>query len=498
MHSADTRIDWPAMVVGSIFFLIGAIFGGVGLWKFYADYADRRLLDEQGQRARGEVLHKAIYVDRSQSASVRPRYRVEYRFTPALAESVRAAAEVASESWARLESGGSIAVAYLASDPSIRRVEGERHDRTVWVVFALIGAVFAPLGGWLAKSGLRRAKPAPARRPGIHARIGDAFARAPALLLGLAGLVFFLPFAAGGAFWLDTTRSVQALLEARGRQVEGLVLSKAIVHKSNGKSRSTHHRVSYRFNADGAEVVGTSDLDSDAWERLAERGSIALVYAAGSPWLHQIEGVGAAWFGPLMFLGVGGLGMLGSGAAATWGWRNRGQPKRRQRPAPPPVAKAAATELPTKPHNRSWLIGAGVGAIFFFAGCAALVEGVSDCWSERRYASEGRVVDARATEKTIQRAERGRGSTEYIAPYRFATADGTAADGRAILDANTWEATKPGDRIRVRYLASEPRVNRPADAGGMVTAIVLMIVGPLFALLGALLAWGSWLARRGS
>ena len=47
----------------------------------------------------------------------------------------------------------------------------------------------------------------------------------------------------------------------------------------------------------------------------------------------------------------------------------------------------------------------------------------------------------------------------------------------------------------MRYLASDPRTSRGADDGGYAIPVVLMVIGPLFALIGAFVAWGSWLAR---
>ena len=144
------------------------------------------------------------------------------------------------------------------------------------------------------------------------------------ILKSWMAILFFACFFIGGVFWLDTVRSAEQLLEVRGRPVEGLVLSKAIAttHRSGVGSRrsnqSTHYRVVYRFRADGADIVGTSEPGAGEWERLKERGPIAVVYAGGTPWIHRIEGDSAGWVAPLAFLLVGGLGMLGSGAAAFW------------------------------------------------------------------------------------------------------------------------------------------------------------------------------------
>ena len=495
--STSERADAATLIVGAIFFLLGAALGGAGLWQLY----DERSEFGPAERARGEVLRKAIHADRTQGSIVKPRYRVEYRYQPPGGEVLSANADLAPELWARLEPGAAIEVRYLAADPAVRRVEGEVRDVTGGIILALIGALFAPVGAWLVRNGLPRERAE--RSPGaVPAPLAAWFARSPALALGTMGVLFFACFFAGGVFWFGTVRSTQELLEVRGQAVEGLVLSKAIVTKRSGgsgssrSSESTHHQVVYRFKADGAEIVGTSEVGADEWQRLKERGPIALVYAGGTPWIHRIEGDSAGWVAPLAFLLVGGLGMLGCGAAA-FGFARRAPRQAHARRAAPPPAPAAPPAPARKGAGRGWMIGAGVGALLFIGGCGALYSGVGDFLLERRYAAEGRLADAELADKGIAQAERGgRRSTEYAADYRFRTPEGRSAQGRTVLTVTAWEAAKPGDRLRVRYLASDPRISRGAEEGGYAIPIVLMIIGPLFALIGGFLAWGSWLARH--
>ena len=495
--STSERADAATLIVGAVFFLIGAALGGAGLWQLHDHYREFG----RAELARGEVLRKAIHADRTQGSVVKPRHRVEYRFQPAGAEPLSGSADVAPELWERLEPGSAIEVRYLAADLATRRVEGEVRDPTIWIIFSLMGALFAPVGAWLVRNGLPRQRATGDARA-IPAPLMAWFARSPARALGTMGVLFFACFFTGGVFWLDTVRSTEQLLEVRGQPVEGLVLSKAVVTKRSGgagssrSNESTHYQVVYRFRADGADIVGTSELGTGEWERLKERGPIALVYAGGTPWIHRIEGDSAGWFAPLAFVLVGGLGMLGSGAAAFWFARRAPRPARPRRDPPPP-APAAPPVQARKGAGRGWMIGAGVGALFFVGGCGALFTGVSDFLLERRYAAEGRLADAELLDKGIAQAERGgRRSTEYAAGYRFHTPDGRTAQGRTVLTVTAWEAAKPGDRLRVRYLASDPGTSRGAEEGGFAIPIVLMIIGPLFALIGAFLAWGSWLARN--
>lgn len=489
--------DRATLAVGGLFLLLGTIFGGVALYLWSA--LEERQLAAEGRTARAELVRKDIVADRASGSIVRPGYRVHYRFAPEQSSPVSASAQIDEALWRRLSPGDPLEVRYLSEDPAVHRVESQRRDIVLPIVFGLIGVLFAPLGLCLV---LGRS-PFP---PGFAGWVG----RSPAHALGLIGVLFFLPFAGGGIFWLDAVQSEQALFDARGQQAEGTVLSKAIVKKSSGRSsgpgrsrsESTHYQVTYRFQGDaGEEVAGTSELDVDDWERLKERGPVAVAYVAGRPWLHRVQGWEPGWIAPILFLVVGGAGVLACGGLAWWG---HARPARRTKPrkrAPLPSAlqpiPQPIQEIESRKPNRSWWWGAGIGAVFFFAGCGATIDGIGELLKERRYAAEGKSAEARIVAKRIDEAQRGgRSRTEYVALYRFDTPGGAKGEGRAVLEVAAWEAARPGDRLAVRYLPGEPGSNRPAGEGGRAYGIIISIVGPLFALIGAFLARGSWLARH--
>ena len=485
--------DRATLAVGGLFLLLGTIFGGVALYLWSA--VEERQLSAEGRTARAELLRKDIIADRASGSIVRPEYRVHYRFTPGQGSPVSASARIDEALWRRLSPGDALEVRYLRGDPAVHRVESQQRDIVLPIVFGLIGVVFAPLGLCLM---LGRA-PVP---PGFAEWVG----RSPAYALGIIGVLFFLPFAGGGVFWFEAVQSEQALFEARGQQTEGTVLSKAIVKKSSGsssgpgrsRSQSTHYQVTYRFQGDsGEEIAGTSELDADDWERLKERAPVAVTYVAGSPWLHRVQGWEPSWVAPILFLVIGGAGVLACGGVAWWG---RSRPAaRRKAPRPTPVAPALspAVQKGTPKPARGWWWGAGIGAVFFFAGCGATIDGIGELLKERRYAAEGKSAEARIVSKRIDEAQRGgRSRTEYVALYRFDTPEGAKGEGRAVLEVAAWEAARPGDRLAVRYLPGEPGSNRPAGEGGWAYGIIISIVGPLFALIGAFLVWGAWLARH--
>ncbi len=495
----------PTLVVGAIFLLLGAGFGGLGLYLLGA--GEERRLEADGRTLRGEVLHKAIHASRVDGGMVRPAYRIDYRFVPPAAGAVTASDAIDPELWKRLGPGDAVEVVYLPAEPQVHRVEGVQRDRTVALVFLLIGLIFAPLGAWLVRGAFARTAepPAPGAEapPGFGGRLSAWLARSPAFAFGVGAIVFFLPFAGAGVAWLVTKSTEESSFTANARTVQGMVLDKAVVEKrtavANRPSRpSTHYQVAYRFPADsGEEVIGTSEVASEAWERLKERGPIGVRYVAGRPWLHRLENEGADWTGPVVFASIGGGGMLAGTIAAFLGWPawSSGRAPRRRREAQVGAASVPPRTSAARAPSR-WALA--FGGIFFFAGSAAFIEGLGDLLQERRYAAEGLLAEARITGKAIRAAERsGRKHTEYVATYRFTSADGRSAEGEAILEVTAWEAAGAGNRIGVRYLSDAPQTNRAATEGGFLGFILVMAIALVFVAAGAGIAYaGWWLPRR--
>jgi len=491
--------DWPTLIVGGLFFLLGAIFCCVAAWLFFGDRIEAARL-AGGEKARAEVLRKLIVADRTQGSFVRPKHRIEYRFVPARGEPVEAAADLEPQLWQRLGRGDAVEVSYLASDPADHRIEGTQRDWVITLVFALIGGFFAPVGFWLARNGLTA--PDVPRKPqrGLARWINAN----PPLALGAIGMLFFLPFLAGGVAWLAQASGEADQFASRAQAVEGLVISKAVVRKSSGTSSSggsrgssTHYHATYRYRADGVEVVGTSSFDSDDWDRLKEQGPIAVTYVAGTPWVHELGGAASGrWIGPAIFLGIGGIGMLGSGYAALRGWRRRDAPVAPQPKARPKPRPAAPIQPPAarRPDRVARWIAAAAGAAFFFGGSSFAVSGLLDLLEERRFDADGRIAEARIVDKGIKEAQRSeRRSTAYTVTYRFTTGDGRGIAGEAVLKPDAWEKAKAGDILRVQYLPARPQASRLQGESLMVDAIVGLLVGPLFALIGAALLLGVWM-----
>jgi len=108
------------------------------------------------------------------------------------------------------------------------------------------------------------------------------------LWFGGLWLAVGLSFAAiGGGVGVYRSR-LAAELDAHGAHVEGLVLAKEI---SAPQDRSTSYDVTFRFNdASGATIRGSAKLNPEAWDALAERGPIDVVYLANRPQTYRVPG----------------------------------------------------------------------------------------------------------------------------------------------------------------------------------------------------------------
>ena len=494
----------PTLLVGAVFFLIGA--GGGAAGAYLLTSGEEQRLAREGRRAHAQVLHKSIHANRTEGSVGRPAYRVDYRFVPARGVAVTGARDIDAALWNRIGRGDSLEVVYLPSDPSAHRVETEANNRAVAIVFALVGVTFALLGAWLLRQAFAGSRSTPGTPPPSPAadRLSAAFTRSPAFVFGVAGLLFFLPFAVAGVAWFTSVRAEEALFSARALSIDGLVLDKAVVRTRTSvgnrpSGTSPHYHGRYRYASDtGQEIVGTSSVGSDTWERLKERGPIAVRFVAGQPWLHRLQGEGADWTGPIAFLSLGGFGMRAGALAAIWGWPKwkRNTP-RHSRASPARSAAPAAVQAPPARVQQPTRWALFFGGVFFLAGTFASIDAALDLLRERRYAAEGRVAQAHIVDKRVEEAQRsGNTRTQYVIAYRFTTPDGVAVEGAAAVDFDVWEAAKRDDSLRVRYVATAPSINRAEAEDGTTGAILVTLMGFVFAVVGAAIAYVGWWRPR--
>jgi len=104
---------------------------------------------------------------------------------------------------------------------------------------------------------------------------------------------------------------VKQRLDAEGRTVEGMVLTKAIAHSSSttGSRRSSTptYKVTFRFTTPGGLVTGEAEVTSDVWDALVEREPIQVMYVPGAPQYHRVEGQAGGWLLPIISSILGGI-----------------------------------------------------------------------------------------------------------------------------------------------------------------------------------------------
>lgn len=135
--------------VGVPFFAIGSIFLHFGI----QDLLQEHRYQLEGIAAQATVLSKSL-VRAKRGENSRTKYLLTYRFTTTAREAIENTNEVPVEEWERLDEGSSYQVTYLPDSPNASRGA----DETDWdsaIVFTLLGAIFALVGGTMSFFSLR-------------------------------------------------------------------------------------------------------------------------------------------------------------------------------------------------------------------------------------------------------------------------------------------------------------------------------------------------------
>lgn len=139
------RNSFPALF-GAIWFLVGFPFLVAGIVVGISQGVDRKRLEESGRPVDGMVLVKTLG-DSS---------RVTYRFTAASGSVIRKEVTVSPAAWDQLVERGPIRVAYVPEHPATHRVQGQRSDTLLPLIFGIVGALLSAIGGGLLRYGLRK------------------------------------------------------------------------------------------------------------------------------------------------------------------------------------------------------------------------------------------------------------------------------------------------------------------------------------------------------
>ena len=129
---------------GGIWLVCGAPFLIVGIYTGIDAVRQEEGFRTHAQVADGMVLTKSIVRSKNDTS-----YRVGYRFTASDGTVVKNEAKVGVPLWDRLVERGPVRVTYLPERPRASRIEEQGADWVLPLVFAGVGLVFVPLGGFV-------------------------------------------------------------------------------------------------------------------------------------------------------------------------------------------------------------------------------------------------------------------------------------------------------------------------------------------------------------
>lgn len=129
--------------IGGGFLVIGLFFVGLGV----KDLVRTSQLARSGESVTATVISKSIQKAR-QGGNRRTRYQVHYRFRTVEGQTIENTVEVDVDRWEQLAPGSPLTVTYLPSTPGAQQVDGKTKSE-FGVVGAILGAVFAVVGGFL-------------------------------------------------------------------------------------------------------------------------------------------------------------------------------------------------------------------------------------------------------------------------------------------------------------------------------------------------------------
>jgi hypothetical protein len=139
-------------------------------------------------------------------------------------------------------------------------------------------------------------------------------------------------------------------------------------------------------------------------------------------------------------------------------------------------------------RRRPTLLAAGqsfgmvFGAIWLLVGIPFFVIGVATAWEERRYTTEGVVVEGIVLSKDLRRSRND--NRTYAVRYRFITRDGQEAEGRADVALAAWERLAERGPVPIVYLPGRPTSSRVVGESQWWLPIIFLFVGGTLTLIG--------------
>lgn len=130
------------------------------------------------------------------------------------------------------------------------------------------------------------------------------------LWFGGIWLLVGVPFLVIGLYIGAQNISVNKRLDAEGKTVVGIVLTKAITSSSSSSSRGSStptYKVTFKFVTPGGLVTGDAEVTRETWDTLVEREPIQVTYLPDAPQHHRVEGQASGWLLPVIFTVMGGI-----------------------------------------------------------------------------------------------------------------------------------------------------------------------------------------------
>lgn len=150
----------------------------------------------------------------------------------------------------------------------------------------------------------------------------------------------------------------------------------------------------------------------------------------------------------------------------------------------------AAGEMAKRRSVYGWIIRSKLvwlAGVFLLVGLMVLAADVTQWAREWRFwrgaSAQGTVVGTDAAPSRQQGIKKSR---TYSVVYEFPTGEGITAQGVSDIPAFYGAVLKPGDRVRVAYLREAPENNRLAYSLDFLPALILLLLGAAFTVLGAL------------
>jgi len=120
-----------------------------------------------------------------------------------------------------------------------------------------------------------------------------------------------LPFLVLGLFLGFQQFTLDKRLDADGRTVDGMVLTKSYTRSSSQSSSAASpsytYKVTFRFSAPGGTMTGESQMTEEAWDQLIEREPIRVTFLPEEPHRYRVAGQSSAWLLPVIFAVLGGF-----------------------------------------------------------------------------------------------------------------------------------------------------------------------------------------------